>query len=302
MKLSFLITVLKEAASEWSEDNAMRLSAALAYYTLLSLTPLIVVIIAIAGLVYGEQAASERVAQQIRSFAGTQAGDAMLSLALSAHSTKSKAAIIGTVILLLGASGVFGELKSAMNAIWGVVARPGRSYFAIVSERLISLGIVLLSGFIVIVAVTASAVLAALESTVNLIYALPHFALQIADYVITFGITSGLFILIFRFLPDVRLRWADIWMSGVGTAFLFTIGKSVIGLYLGTSGIASSFGAAGSVIIVELWVYYSAGILFFGVETAKIITLRRRGEIVPRRNAIRLEERLRTKFENPPKY
>lgn len=295
------IRLLSEAASEWSEDNAMKMSAALAYYAVLSLGPLLIVIIAIAGAVFGEHGASERVAEEIRQIVGARAGDAMLALVRSANQGHSTTAVFGVLVLLLSASGVFGELKTTMNIIWGVVARPGRSIFAIIFERLISFGIVVLAGVVVIVALAASALLSSIESSVNGILPLPKALLQIADFSITFTIISALFVAIFLFLPDVRIRLADVWASAVGTALLFTLGKFLIGIYLGKSKIASSFGAAGSVMVVQLWVYYSAGILFFGAELAKVVTRWRRGQIVPRRNAIRVEDAMRQKIESQAK-
>ena len=303
MHVSQLTTLLKEAASEWIEDNALRLSAAVAYYMFLSLTPLILIVIAIAGVVYGEHAAADRVSQEIQRFAGDQAGNAMLSLVQNAHQAKGTTTIAllgGTIVLLFGASCVFGELKSAMDTIWGVVARPGQAMFTLLWERLLSFAVVLVCGIIMVLSLAASAALSAIEASVHIHLSLPHFVLQFADFSTTFAITAVLFVLLFMLLPDVKLHWGDVWMSGVGTAFLFTIGKLLLGIYLGTSGIASSYGAAGSVIIIQLWVYYSACILFFGVETAKVITRRRRGAITPRRNAVRREDLMRAQFQQPP--
>jgi len=282
--------LIRDAASEWLNDNAARLSAALAYYALLSLTPLVLLILILVGAVYGEQAASQQVADQIRNFAGDEAGKAILALVRSFHRNQSTSAILGTIVLLLSASGIFGELKSSLNTIWGVVGKPGQSYTAIALQRVVLFGVVILAGLFVIAAVTVGAILSGIENSVGQILPLPGFLLNLADWLITLLITACLIGLIFRFLPDVKLRFGDVWASALGTAFLFTIGKALIGIYLGHSGVASAYGAAGSVIVVQLWVYYSACILFFGAEMAKVITCKRTGRILPRSNAIRTQE------------
>ena len=279
--------LLAEAGSEWMNDNAMRLSAALAYYAILSLAPLALIVIAISGLAYGEQAANAQVARQIREFAGEQAGSAILSIIESARhkGPSTGAALAGLAVLLLGASGVFGELKEAMNSIWGVSAKPGQALWALLCQRLLAFLLVLASGLLMLLALAASAILAALKS--HPLFFLPGMLLQAGEFAVSFSLTCLIFTAIFKLLPDVEIRWRDVWPSGVVTALLFGIGKILFGLYLGTSGISSTYGAAGSAIVVLLWAYYSACILFFGAELCKV-SLRQRGRgIVPRANAVR---------------
>jgi membrane protein len=278
---------IQNAASAWSHDNALRLSAALAYYALLSVTPLILILIALTALFYGEAAAGQHVAEQIRGLAGETAGNAMLSMVRNAHQSRSGTAAVltGAAILLVGASSVFGELKAAMNSIWGVTSAPGKTILAFFLQRLISILAILAIGSVLIVAVTASAVLSAVISSG--IVPIPQGTAQLSDFSLTLLVTMVLFLALFVILPDVRLRWADVWPGAALTAFLFTLGKFLIALYLGTTGVASSYGAAGSVIVIQLWVYYSACILFFGVELTKTTTLRRRGAVTPRGSTIR---------------
>ena len=290
MNFKVILSDIQTAASAWSNDNALRLSAALAYYALLSVTPLILILIALTALFYGEAAAGQHVAEQIRGLAGEPAGNAMLSLVRNAHQSRSSAAAVlgGAAILIVGASGVFSELKAAMNFIWGVTAPPGTTLYTFFWQRLISILAVLTIGSVLIVAVAASAVVSAVISSG--IIPVPQGAAQMSDFALTLLVTLILFLALFVILPDVRLRWADVWLSAALTAFLFTVGKALIALYLGTTGVASSYGAAGSVIVIQLWVYYSACILFFGVELTRATTLRRRGKVTPRGNAIRIED------------
>ncbi|XHR29962.1 MAG: YihY/virulence factor BrkB family protein [Chthoniobacteraceae bacterium] len=281
---------IQAAAVSWSGDNALRLSAALAYYALLSVTPLILILIALAALFYGEAAAGQHVGEQIRGLAGNTAGDAMLSLMRSAHQSRSGAVAVisGTVLLFIGASGVFGELKAAMNSIWGVTAAPGKTVRSFFGQRLISMLAILAVGSVLITAVAASAILSAVISSGYI--PVPGSAARLFDFTLTLLVTMVLFLALFVILPDVRIRWADVWLSAALTAFLFTLGKFLIALYLGTTGVASSYGAAGSVIVIQLWVYYSACILFFGVELTKATTLRRRGVVTPRGSSMRAED------------
>ncbi len=281
---------IQAAAVSWSGDNALRLSAALAYYALLSVTPLILILIALAALFYGEAAAGQHVAEQIRGLAGNTAGEAMLSLVRNAHQSRSGAVAVigGTVLLFIGASGVFGELKAAMNSIWGVTAAPGKTLRSFFGQRLISMLAILAIGSVLIIAVAASAILSAVISSGFI--PMPGGGARLFDFSLTMLVTMVLFLALFVILPDVRIRWADVWLSAALTAFLFTLGKFLIALYLGTTGVASSYGAAGSVIVIQLWVYYSACILFFGVELTKATTLRRRGTITPRGSSVRAED------------
>ena len=229
--------LLKEAASEWIEDGAMRLSSSLAYYAIFSLAPLLVIVISIAGLVFGEEAARGQIAQQISALAGARAGEAIQATVQASASEKTTgvlATIIGLVVLLFGASTVFAELKDALNTIWGVTVKPGRAFFTLVRDRFLSFSIVLAIGFLLLVSLVLSAVLAALGKYMSARLPLPAAVWQACDFLVSFAVISALFAMIFKMLPNVRIGWHDVRIGAVGTALLFTIGKFLIGLYLGT--------------------------------------------------------------------
>ena len=263
-----LLPLLKDAASDWVSDGAMRLSSSLAY-----LAPLLVIVISMDGLVFGEDAAPGELSHQIATLVGKGAGEAIQSAVQASaaqQTTGVLATVISTAVLLFGASTVFAELKDALNTIWGVVVKPGHPFFTLIRDRFFSFSIVLAIGFLLLVSLVISVLFAALGSYMSGLFQLPSAVWRVCDFAISFVVVSGLFAMIFKFLPNVRLRWRDVWLGAVATSLLFTLGKFIIGYYLATSSIASSFGAAGSVVIVLAWIYYSACILFFGAEVTKI--------------------------------
>jgi membrane protein len=281
MRFREIYSLLGSAASGWAEDNAMRLSAALAYYSVFSLAPLLMIAISVAGLLFGEDAARGRIAEQVRQLAGARAADAIQGLVLSTRHKSLFATVIGLVILLFGASTAFGELKSALNTIWGVEIKPGRPLLTMLRERIISFSMVLGVGFLLLVSLILSAILAALDTSMRNRLALPAAVWQCADILVSSLVVTLLFAMIFKMLPNVTLRVRDVWIGACCTAFLFTLGKFLIGLYLGTSGVTSYYGAAGSVVIILLWVYYSACILFFGAEFTKAYAQKYGSGVVP---------------------
>ena len=294
-----LIPLLKDAASNWIDDGAMRLSSSLAYYAIFSLAPLLVIVISMAGLVFGEDAARGQLSQQIATLAGKGAGEAIQAAVQSSAAQKSAgvfATVLSTALLLFGASTVFAELKDALNTIWGVVVKPGRPFFTLVRDRFFSFSIVLAIGFLLLVSLVISVVLAALSIYMSGRFQLPPVVWQAWDFVISFAVVSGLFAMIFKLLPNVRLCWRDVWLGAVSTSLLFTLGKFVIGYYLATSSITSSFGAAGSVVIVLAWIYYTACILFFGAEITKGYTLKFGSGIVPNSRAVLIDDLLRARL------
>ena len=294
-----LLPLLKEAASNWVDDGAMRLSSSLAYYAIFSLAPLLVILISMAGLIFGEEAARGELSHQIAVIAGAGAGEAIQAAVQSSATQKSAgvmATVISTALLLFGASTVFAELKDALNSIWGVVVKPGRPFFTLVHDRFFSFSIVLAIGFLLLVSLVISILLAALGNYMSGRFELPSAVWQIWDFAISLVVVSGLFAMIFKLLPNVRLRWRDVWLGAAATSLLFTIGKLVIGYYLATSTIASSFGAAGSVVIVLAWIYYSACILFFGAEITKIYARRFGSGVLPNSRAVLVDDLLRVRL------
>lgn len=277
----------------------MRLSSSLAYYAIFSLAPLLVIVVSIAGLVFGEEAARGQLAQQIATLAGAGAGDAIQAAVHSSASHQTTgvlATIIGSAVLLFGASTVFAELKDALNIIWGVIVRPGRPFLTMVRDRFFSFSIVLAIGFLLLISLVISILLAALGIYMSGRLQLPSAVWQGWDFLISFMVVSCLFAMIFKLLPNVLIGWRDVWLGSVSTAFLFTVGKFVIGYYLAASSIASSFGAAGSVVIVLVWIYYSACILFFGAEITKVYARKFGSGVVPNSRAVLVDDLLRTRL------
>lgn len=294
-----LIPLLKEAASDWVDDGAMRLSSSLAYYAIFSLAPLLVILISMAGLVFGEEAARGQLSQQIAVIAGKGAGDAIQAAVQSSAAQKSTgiwATVLSTALLLFGASTVFAELKDALNTIWGVVVKPGRPFFTLVRDRFFSFSIVLAIGFLLLVSLVLSILLAALGHYMSGRFQLPSAAWQLWDFILSLVVVSALFAMIFKLLPNVRLRWRDVWAGAVATSLLFSLGKLLIGYYLATSSIASSFGATGSVVIILAWIYYSACILFFGAEITKGYARKFGSGVVPNSRAVLVDDLLRARL------
>jgi membrane protein len=266
-KLPEVFTLLKDTYDEWNADKAPRLAAALSYYTIFSLAPLLIVVIAVAGLAFGQDAVQGRLDEQIQGLLGRQGADFIQDIILNARKPGDSilATILGLVTLLLGAGSVFGQLQEALNIVWGVARRP-RGPLETIKERFLSFTMVLGVGFLLLVSLVISAVLSAIgQLSANWIPG-NEFILQLVNIVISFGIITLLFALIFKILPDADIQWRAVWIGAAFTALLFTIGKLLIGLYLGRSGVTSTFGAAGSLVVVLLWIYYSAQILLFGAE------------------------------------
>jgi membrane protein len=303
MKFKDIFTLLKNAAQEWSEDKASRLAAALSYYTIFSLAPLLVIVIAIAGLVFGQEAAQQELLAQIEGLVGEEGATAIQEMIAGASDTGDSilAAVIGFVLLLFGASGVFAQLQDAMNTMWEVKPKEGRGILAIVKDRILSFGMVLVIGFLLLVSLVLSAALAALSNFMAGLLPANEIIMQVISFAVSFAVISFLFALIFKYLPDAEVAWGDVWLGAIVTALLFTIGKELIGLYLGRSAVASTYGAAGSLVILLLWVYYSAQILFFGAEFTQVYANRFGSRIRPAEGATFVSEEARIKQGIPHK-
>jgi membrane protein len=275
--------LLKEAASDWSRDRAPRLGAALAYYTVFSIVPLLIVIIALIGLFFGEDAAQSAIMGQISSLVGEQSAAAIKDMIQRAEqpSTGLVATVVAVVTLLFGASGVFGQLQDALNTVWGVEPKEGRGVWGFIKDRFLSFVAVVGTGFLLLVSLVLSSALAALGKWFSGVLPLPEVVLQALNFMVSFVVITGLFALIFKVLPDARVAWRDVWVGAALTAALFSIGKFAIGLYLGKSNVASAYGAAGSLVIVLVWVYYSAQILLYGAEFTQVYANRLGERIVP---------------------
>jgi membrane protein len=302
MNLKVIVGLLKETWTEWQEDKASRLAAALAYYTAFSIAPLVVIAIAIAALVYGEEAAQGQIATQLGALVGKEAAEAIESLVESSY-RQSGEGIIATVIsiglLFFGASNIFTQLQDSLNTIWEVAPKPGRGIKGIIKDRILSFGMVLGIGFLLLVSLILSTVLAALGNYLGGMMPGLQFLWSILNFLLSFGVISLLFALMFKFLPDVKITWGDVRIGAVITALLFTIGKSLISLYLGNSGVGSTYGAAGSLVVLLLWVNFSAQILFFGAEFTQVYANKYGSLIVPTENAVPLTEEARAQQGMP---
>ena len=268
MQVKVAWQLVKGTLSSWSDDNATRLAAALAFYTVLSIAPLLVLAVAVAGWVYGEEAARGQIASELSSIVGAQAGEGIQTLLQHANQPDHGllGSLIGGVVLLVGASGVFGELQSALNAIWRVKPRPGRGVLGALRDRFFSFSMVMVVAFLLLVSLVLTAVLSAVGAFFE--KALPggEGLWQLINNGMSLLVITGLFALIFKVLPDVKIGWRLVWPGAAFTALLFTAGKYVLGLYLGRASVASPYGAAGSLVVLVIWVYYAAQILFLGAE------------------------------------
>lgn len=267
--------ILWQAIKAFRSDNVPRMGASLSYYTLFAIGPVLLIAIAVAGAVLGTEAAQGEIIGQLEGLIGVEGARAVQSMLVSAGRDSEGgmfAAIIGGVTLLIAATGAFLELQAALNGIWRVQATPGSRLLKFLRNRLRSFGLVVGMGFLLLVSLVISAALAAFSRWLDSYT--QAFLWDVADIAVSLGIFTVLFAAIYKFLPDVKLRWHDVWLGGFVTALLFSVGKKVIGLYLGNSSVASSYGAAGSVIVLLLWVYFSSQIVLFGAEITRIWTER----------------------------
>lgn len=297
------LRLLKETFKEWNEDKASRLAAALAYYTVFSLAPLLILVIAVAGAFLGEEAARGELVGQIQGLVGPD-GAEIIETAIDGadqpgQNTGTIASIISIGVLIFGATGVFTQLQEALNTIWEVAPKPGQNVRTFVLSRFLSLGMVLGIAFLLLVSLVISTVLAIFSNYMNGI--LPAFQVlwSVVNFLISFGVVTFLFAMMFKFLPDAKIAWSDVTIGAAITALLFTIGKSLIGLYLGNSSFSSTYGAAGSLVVVLAWVYYSAQILFFGAEFTQVYARRYGSQIVPSEHAVPLTEEARAQQGMP---
>jgi membrane protein len=272
--------LLRRAVTAWWNDNILRLGASVAYYTLFAIAPILLIAIAVAGAVFGDEAVRGEIVGQIDGLVGREGGEAVQALLEGSRSREGNllAVAIGTVTSVLAACGVFLELQSALNTIWRVEPAPAAGVLrSFLLSRAQSFGLVLALGFLLLVSLAVSAALAALASWLS--GRVPGIPVLVSafNWLISVAVTAALFGLLFKVLPDVELTWRDVAVGGLVTAVLFTIGKHVIGLYLGQSGTSSSYGAVGSVVVLLLWVYYSSQILLIGAEFTRLYTERTLG-------------------------
>jgi membrane protein len=266
--------LLRNTFKEWTEDRAPQLAAALAYYTVFSIAPLLIIVIAIAALVFGREAAQGQIVNQIGGLIGTDGAAFIESMVEGANKPAegALATVLSVLALVGGAIGLVSQLKAALNTIWNAKPAPGpggvKGVFHFIRQNLISFGLVLGVGFMLLVSLVLSAAMAAVGTLYSSL--IPGWAFEIINFVISFAVITFLFAAIYKVLPDVDIAWRDVWIGAIVTSLLFTIGKWALGMYLGRSGVTSTYGAAGSLVLILLWIYYSAQILFFGAELTQV--------------------------------
>ena len=269
MYLRRLGTVMKKALNAWLDDHAQSMGAALSYYTVFSVAPLLLIAISVAGLVFGRDAAQGAVVEQLQGLIGQSGAEAIQDLLknVSRPSQGIAATLTGIVVLVIGATSVFGELQDDLNRIWQVPTKQKVStWWAFLRARLLSMGLILAIGFLLLVSLAASAAFDAFASWSTSSFAGWEGLAHGVNFVVSFVLTTALFAMIYRFMPQATIEWRDVGIGALVTAFLFSIGKYLIGLYIGKSALASGFGAAGSLAVLLAWVYYSAQIFLFGAE------------------------------------
>lgn len=292
-KANRFLPLLKETASDWMEDNAMRLSAALALYTILSLAPLLVISAKVMGMILHNKASAQKQIQaQLTSLMGNMGTDAgnLINAMLRKGGESGHglwAAIFSFAVLAFSATGVFVELQDSMNTIWGVKPKPNQGVWGFVRHRLLSLAMVFGIGFLLLVSMFISAILTTMA---RYIVGNAGWVAHALDIVVSLGVITLLFAAIFKFLPDVKLEWRHVWLGAVLTAVLFTVGKYLLAVYFAKAAPASAFGALGAPVAILLWIYYSAFILFFGAEFTKVWTLHHDKRVVPEEHAVKVTE------------
>jgi membrane protein len=282
MGIRSVITLIKQTFTEWNNDKAPRLAASLAFAAIFSVAPLLIVIIAIAGTIiglqnggHGSHIVEDNLIAQIRARAGAQAADAVRSIVTATFSKPSAgifAQIIGWVTFVIGASGVFAALQDALNTVWHVTVPKGHGFQTMIRDRIASFGMILVIGLLLLISVFLSTGLTI--ASVHLTQRLPFEGASLVfgtfDNIVSLGIVTVLFALMYKYLPDAAIDWSDVWMGSVITALLFVIGQTLIALYIARSGIASAYGASGALLALLIWIYYSAMVLLFGAEFTKM--------------------------------
>ena len=295
--------LLKQTVGEWIADEPFSLAAALSYYALFSLAPLLIIAIAIAGLAFGSEAAQNQIVETIQGLVGKDSARAIQELIQNAGERPKAglvATVFGIVTLLFGAGGVVGQLQTSLNKIWGVELRSGQGAWMFIRQRFISFAMVLSIGFLLLVSLVMSALVSALSRFIGNFFGGLAMLTHVIDIGVSFVLITMLFALIYKFLPDARIRWKDVWIGAALTSILFTIGKSLIGLYLGNSGVASVYGAAGSLITVLLWIYYSSLIFFLGAELTQVYAAQFGSGVVPSANARAIDRWQESREKNRP--
>lgn len=296
-------SLLKETGREVLDDNCMSFSAAIAYSTLFSLPPLLVIIVAVAGSFFGADTVQQQITEQVGGLVGAESArdiEAMIQNASEFGGGSAVGKLVGVLALIVGATGAFGQLQKALNRAWSVEPEAG-GLKGLLLKRVLSFGLVLTIAFLLLVSLVLSALLSAFGEFVEAwLGSGMSGTMQVLNFALSFGLVTVLFAAVFRWLPDVEIAWRDVWVGAAATALLFTIGKTAIGLYLGHSDVGSAFGAAGSVVVILVWIYYTALILLVGAEFTQVWARRYGSRIQPDEHAVRVVEEKRVVEDEAP--
>lgn len=281
--------ILKKAGADFIEDKGMKLSASLSYYTIFSIGPVLIIIISLAGVFYGKEAVQGKIYHQINGIVGSVAAEQIQQIIQNIEKSQlgASGAVIGIIVLIVGATGVFTEIQDSINYIWSVKAKPQKGWLKLIINRLISFSLIISFGFILLVSLIIHALVDLLHDRLTSFFdEATVYVFESINYGILFTIITTLFAIIFKVLPDARIRWRDTFVGAAFTAALFLIGKFLIGLYISNSNIGITYGTAASVVLILLWVYYSSIILFFGAEFTKVYALHYGAGIEPDDTAV----------------
>jgi membrane protein len=283
--------LLKTTATQWITDKCPQLGAALAYFTVFSLAPLVLILLAFFGLFFGSDHARDKIIEQLQYMIDPSGIQVIKDIATSASKPQSGilATLLGIIVGLFGASGVFGQLQEALNTIWGVKAKPGAGISAFLRARFLSFAMVAGVCFLLLVSLTVESVLRGLSTYLQNLLPGGHILALVLFLILDVGVVIALFAMIFRFLPDVKIAWRDVWIGASLTGLLFVLGKFILGLYLGSGAAGSAYGAASSLITLLLWIYYSAQILLFGAEFTQVYSHSYGSRVVPEDHAVRVK-------------
>ncbi len=279
-----LYTYLKQVFTEFVEDDILKYSASLAYYTVFSIAPVLIVIISVCGALFGKQAIQRQLYGHINELIGSEAAIQVQDTIKNIHLTGNNifATIVGIIVLLIGATGIFGEVQDSLNRIWGLRIKTKKTWWKLIINRVLSFSLIISIGFVMMVSLLLNALISAFGNFLARYFSeFSVIFLQLTDSVLTFVITTFLFSLMFKVLPDAKIKWKDVLIGGLITSVFFTLGKLAIGYYLGSSNIASVYGAAGSIMIIMVWVYYNSIILYLGAEFTKVYAKLYGGKIFP---------------------
>ncbi len=288
-RIGQFFSVVKESATGFIEDNAFKLSASLSYYTVFSMGPLLIIIISLAGIFYGEEAVRGEIYEEIGGMVGSGAAKQIQDIIGNIQQSDQGVigAVVGAILLVVGATGVFVEMQSSINYIWSVKAKPKKGWLRLLTNRLLSFSLIISMGFILLVSLILSAALDVLSDRLMAYFeGMTVFFFNALNMAMVIIVIAALFVVIFKVLPDAHIRWRDAFIGAIFTSVLFLLGKFAISFYLGRSNLGTTYGAASSIVVILSWVYYSASILYFGAEFTKVYAVKMGGGIRPDKTAV----------------